>query len=115
MALVIHEYASAVRAADGHEYRAVAVGEERADGTWIGWLEFSVGDSIALRTDRETTQPSFDALRYWSRGIEPIYLERALTRAISRARKEVDRRGRLSGRRVSNPRTSTLGKLRSTN
>jgi hypothetical protein len=96
MALLIHEYGSAVRDEGGRAYRVVAVGEERADGTWIGWLEFREDGSTVMehRTGRETTQPSFDALRYWSRGIEPIYLEGALSRAISRSPVAASVRGR---------------------
>jgi hypothetical protein len=38
------------------------------------------------RTRRETTQPSQKALTYWARGIEPVYLEGALERAIVNSR-----------------------------
>ncbi len=60
-------------------------GQERADGTWEGWLEFhpSGGGSI-LRTDQETSQPNRTALEYWADGLEPVYLEGALARAQGR-------------------------------
>jgi hypothetical protein len=85
---LIHEFSRAVRDADGHVYRARALGRQRSDGTWIGWLEFSPRGSggVVRRTRRETTQPSQKALTYWARGIEPVYLEGALERAIVNSR-----------------------------
>lgn len=87
MDTLIHEFSRAVRDADGHLYRARAMGRARGDGTWIGWLEFSPRGSggVVRRTRRETTQPSQGALTYWARGIEPVYLEGALERAIVNA------------------------------
>jgi hypothetical protein len=38
-----------------------------------------------LTTGRETVQSSEDALGYWARGLEPVYLDGALARAIDRA------------------------------
>ena len=90
MDTLIHEFSRAVRDADGHTYRARAMGRERSDGTWIGWLEFSPRGSggVVRRTKRETTQPSQRALTYWARGIEPVYLEGALERAIVNAKSQ---------------------------
>jgi hypothetical protein len=83
--VIIHDFAVAVRDADGHLYRVRALGREREDGTWIGWLQFMPRGSggIVWRTQRETTQPTRLALRYWALGLEPVYLEGALDRAIS--------------------------------
>lgn len=88
MDTLIHEFSRPVRDADGHAYRARALGRKRSDGTWIGWIEFSPRGSggIVRRTKRETTQPSQRALTYWARGIEPVYLEGALERAIVNSR-----------------------------
>ena len=88
MDTLIHEFRHTVRDADGHVYRARALGRQRSDGTWIGWLEFSPRGSggVVRRTRRETTQPSQRALTYWARGIEPVYLEGALERAIVASR-----------------------------
>ncbi len=61
-------------------------GEERADATWTGWLEFhpiEAGHSI-MRTGQETSQPNLRALEYWAEGLEPVYLEGALARAQGR-------------------------------
>ena len=88
MDTLIHEFSRAVRDADGHVYRARALGRRRRDGTWIGWLEFSPRGSggVVRRTTRETTQPSQKALTYWARGIQSVYLEGALERAIVNSR-----------------------------
>jgi hypothetical protein len=83
MAELIQQFADAVRDARGDAYEAFAYGEERAGGTWVGWLEFRPlsGVGAVLRTERETTQPDRGALEYWASGLELIYLEGALARA----------------------------------
>jgi hypothetical protein len=58
-------------------------GEQRADGTWEGWIEFRSVDGAVRATDRETTQPNRDALEYWATGLEPVYYEGAFARAVS--------------------------------
>jgi hypothetical protein len=80
----VHDYAAPVSDLDGHAYRAAALGERRPDGTWIGWLEFvpDTGGGVVWRTPRETTQSNLAALIYWSLGLEGVYLEGALERAI---------------------------------
>ena len=71
------------RDGDGHLYQARAVGRQRSDGTWIGWLEFRprAGRVIVRRTGRETTQANRLALRYWALGLDEVYLDGALVRA----------------------------------
>ena len=67
-------------------YAVWVCGAERPDQTWEGWLEFhptSVNQPV-LRTDQETSQPDQSALKYWADGLEPIYLEGALARALGR-------------------------------
>ena len=61
-------------------------GEDRHDGTWVGWLEFHPTDSNhpVLITERETSQPNRTALEYWADGLEPVYLEGAFARAQGR-------------------------------
>ncbi len=79
---LIHRHSTAVRGDDGRMYEAYIFGQRRGDGTWIGWLEFvPVGGGYALRTGSETSQPDRDALEYWAGGLEPAYLDGALTRA----------------------------------
>jgi hypothetical protein len=80
---LIHEHAIHVRSPEGMRFIPRTYGEERTDGTWIGWIEFVPADdsSTALRTDRETSQPNRRALEYWSTGLEAVYLEGAFERA----------------------------------
>ena len=87
MDTTIHEFTREIADEDGHLYAARAVGRGREDGTWIGWFEFQPrgGRGIVRRTDAETTQPNLESLRYWASGIEPVYLEGALERAIARS------------------------------
>ena len=83
MRTVIHDFTMLARDLDGHVYDARALGRERSDGTWIGWLEFSPrGEGgLARETPRETTQPSRLALRYWALGLDEVYLDGALRRS----------------------------------
>jgi hypothetical protein len=81
MAELIQTYAETLRDARGVEHTAHAYGEARADGKWEGWLEFHPAAGAVRRTGRETTQPNREALAYWASGLEPIYLDGALTRA----------------------------------
>ena len=86
MSSIIHEFTTDVSDADGHVYRARAVGRPRKDrSVWEGWLEFwpRSGGGLVRRSPIETTQPNRDALEYWAGGIEPVYLEGALERAIA--------------------------------
>jgi hypothetical protein len=82
---VIHVFAGEVADEDGHLYTARALGDRREDGMWVGWLEFQPrgGRGQPRRTPTETTQANVDALRYWAGGLEPVYLEGALERAIT--------------------------------
>lgn len=81
---LIHLHTQQVEDAAGMRYDVHVCGEARDDGTWVGWIEFHpAGGTSApvLRPDRETTQPDRQALVYWASGLEPLYLEGALTRA----------------------------------
>ena len=81
---LVHELRAIVRDEDGHAYRCAAYGRKRKDGSWIAWLEFSpVGTGgRTRRTGRETTQPDRAAVLYWATGLEPVYLEGAVARAV---------------------------------
>ena len=82
---LIHEHSATVTADQGVRYRARVFGERRRDGTWTGWIEFVPTESrrggVTLRTGQETSQPDRKAVEYWAGGLEPVYLEGALTRA----------------------------------
>jgi len=83
--LLIHEFTHAVLLG-GRFFQARARGRERPDGTWTGWLEFEAQDlpGEVLATGEETSQPNLAAIEYWAGGLEPIYLEGALGRALDR-------------------------------
>ena len=81
MAELIQTYAETLRDAGGEEYTVHAYGEAREDGTWEGWLEFHSAAGAVRRTNRETTQPNREALRYWASGLEPVYFDGAFARA----------------------------------
>jgi len=86
MSTLIHEFSAEVTDADGHIYNARALGRQRKDRTvWEGWLEFAPrsGGGIVRKTPIETTQPNREALAHWASGLEPVYLEGALERAIT--------------------------------
>jgi hypothetical protein len=76
-------FAEQVTDAAGTTYRAVVQGAAREDGMWEGWLVFEpLAGGDPLRTGRETTQPNRDSLEYWASGLEPTYLDGALSRAL---------------------------------
>ena len=83
MAVLLQEYSVQVVGPDGTTYDVRSYGEERDDGTWMGWLEFDPDDSTkpTLATDQETSQPNRTAIEYWSTGLEAVYFEGAFERA----------------------------------
>ena len=79
---VIQEYCTPLQDAGGTLFLPRVCGGERADGTWIGWVEFlEIGGDGLLRTSRETTQPNVTTLRYWASRLQPTFLEGAFARA----------------------------------
>jgi hypothetical protein len=82
--MLIHEHIVEVRTPEGRRYRVQTHGEPRAGGAWIGWLEFrslSHEAPAVLRTERETSQASREALESWALGLEGAYFEGAFQRA----------------------------------
>ena len=73
---------------------------------WEGWLQFTGPNGAALRTRRETEQPSRDALMYWAEGLTLTYLEGALERAISAQHDVTESERPVSVRAVLNPFTN---------
>jgi hypothetical protein len=80
MAELIHQYAAPVVASDGVSYVAQVWAEH--DDRWHGWLVFIAADGRILRTGRETTQASRDAMIVWAMCLRPVYLDGALGRAF---------------------------------
>jgi hypothetical protein len=81
----VYEFVEPVRGPDLTLYVARVYGQPREDGTWEGWMEFDNPLTGTLRTERETTQSNYDHLMYWATGLEPLYLEGALIRALRRS------------------------------
>ena len=83
MAELLQQYATVISGPDETTYTVRSYGEERADGTWTGWIEFEPDDSSkpTLLTDQETSQPNRGAVEYWATGLEPVYFEGAFERA----------------------------------
>jgi hypothetical protein len=80
MAELIHQFTGPVISADGVSYVAQAWAER--EDRWHGWLVFIAADGRILRTARETTQATRDAMIVWAMGIRPVYLDGALARAF---------------------------------
>jgi hypothetical protein len=80
---LIHEHHTRIRTPQGLAYVARTFTMPNADGRWDAWLEFHSLDrnGPALRTDRETTQSTPQAVAYWASGLEPVYLGGAFARA----------------------------------
>ena len=87
MAVLLQEYSTQLMAPDGTTYNVSTYGEERADGTWVGWLEFEPTDGISdvLVTGQETSQPNRQGLEYWATGLEPVYFQGAFERAVDKS------------------------------
>ena len=83
MAELIHEHVVDVRTPEGEAFVPRTYGERQADGTWEGWLEFDPIDrrGPTLRTEREPSQASRDALEVWASGLEAVYFEGAFEQA----------------------------------
>ena len=77
---LIHQFRDPVPSADGVLY--VAQAWAARDHGWNGWLVFIAADGRILRTERETTQPSRDALRRWVAQLADADLRAALQRAV---------------------------------
>jgi hypothetical protein len=84
---LVHEYAQAVEDENGTLYRASVWGRQEPNGQWIGWIEFhALGlNSPVVSTGRETTQSTRTALEYWASGLGAVYLDGALSRALTPA------------------------------
>ena len=83
MAELLQEYTAIVTGHDGTTYNVRSYGEERDDGTWIGWIEFEPEDpeELTMTTDQETSQPNRTAVDYWATGLEAVYFDGAFERA----------------------------------
>ena len=85
MAETLLQFQTPVVAPDGTPYEARACGASMGGtSVWEGWLEFiPIGGGDPVRSGRETTQPNRIDTEYWATGLEPVYLEGALLRALT--------------------------------
>ena len=83
MSEVLMEYDPIVSETDGGTWKPCACGRRGVGQMWEGWLEFvPLGRRApAVRSRRESTQPSRESLVYWATGLTPVYLKGALERA----------------------------------
>jgi hypothetical protein len=103
---LIHVYTTPIRSPDGRTWVAQAWADKLPRGGWKGWIAFLPDDGgEPVWTDAETTQARLMWIRYWASGIEPLYLEGALARALERPgtlrRKQARGREQLSARAQS--------------
>lgn len=83
MSETLVKFDEAISDSTGTRYFVEAMGRQREDGLWEGYLEFlPVNDRTGrIVSDRETTQPNRDAVDYWAQGLSRVYLSGALDRA----------------------------------
>lgn len=81
---ILVKFDESIRDPAGVTYFAQAVGRDREDGLWEGWLEFiGTNERTSFHSGRETTQPNRKDLEYWAQGLTKVYLQGALVRAKS--------------------------------
>jgi hypothetical protein len=87
MAELVHERPLRLTDAAGRVYDSILVfAQPLPGGTWEAWLEFTSEDgALTVRGPRETTQSTLDDVAYWATGLEPVFFEGALERALRRA------------------------------
>jgi hypothetical protein len=83
MVELIHEHHTHIRTPEGIAYVPRTYALQQADGMWEAWLEFDPidRDLPTLRTERETSQASREAVHIWASGLERAYFEGAFARA----------------------------------
>jgi hypothetical protein len=83
MSETLVKFDEAISDSTGARYFVEAMGRQREDGLWEGYLEFLPVNERAERitSDRETTQPNRKAVDYWAQGLSRVYLAGALNRA----------------------------------
>jgi hypothetical protein len=82
---IVHERVVALQDPRGRRFDLARVyAGEQPEGTWQGWIEFRSAEGAIATTERETTQSTRAAVAYWAEGLEEVYLEGALRRAVER-------------------------------
>ena len=87
MSEMVYEKAIPLADEDGRRFDLIRVyAAELPGGTWQGWIEFRSAEGESVVTERETTQSNREGVTYWATGLEPVFLEGALKRAMEGAR-----------------------------
>jgi len=83
---LVHERHLTITDVNGALYDRVRVyAELQGTGRWGGIIEFAAADGGAtVHTGRETTQTTAGDVARWAMGLEPIYFEGAIDRAVPR-------------------------------
>jgi len=84
MSELIRRHHTRIHTPEGLTYLAQTVAAKMPDDDeWEAWLEFHPADGRGpvLRTERETSQSSRDAIDVWASGLESVYFEGAFARA----------------------------------
>jgi hypothetical protein len=86
MTELVHERDLTITDVNGVLYDRVRVYAELQDtGRWGGLIEFMAADgTCSVRTGRETTQTTAGDVARWALGLEPVYFEGAIDRAVPR-------------------------------
>ncbi len=80
---LLQEFERRITGTNAESYAILLYGRRRPGDTWQGWLVFvRQRDNRRFATPVETTQPSRDAIVYWASGLEDVYFDGALTRAV---------------------------------
>lgn len=84
---LLQQFEAPIHDASGNTYFIHLYGRARPGDTWQGWLVFErAGDRRRFATGVETTQPNGEAIVYWATGLEEVYFEGALERALDAGR-----------------------------
>ena len=81
---LVHERNIVLQDEYGVVYDRARVYAERLEtGRWEAFIEFVAADGThTIRSPRETTQRNLDDVAYWATGLEAVYFEGALDRAL---------------------------------
>jgi len=88
---LVYEFAAPVEGLTGRLYQVRAYGSLRANGMWVGSLDFLPEDgSPVVCAPNETEQSSLRALVGWASRLEPTYFDGALDRALRNAARHAE-------------------------
>ena len=82
-AALVRKHRTHIRTTHGVAYVPRTYAAPSSSGGWEAWLEFHPAEERApvLKTGRETTQATRDAIEVWAAGLEAAYFEGAFARA----------------------------------